>query len=182
MSNRLIQLLSSLRRDEQGVVAVEFAIVAPVLISILLGIVLIGGHIIERSAAERAAIELLHLSTQFDNTGPSSNEETALQNAFEVMARESDADNYRVIITHFERDLGVADEKWTHEFGTWSRSSNVESGGVLDVSSAAALIPNNGDGLVSVEVYRRNLRFDLSRFINGGDATTIETIRYGLTR
>lgn len=182
MFDKLPSLLRRFAVDDEAVVAVEFAIVAPVMVAILVAIVQIGGHIIERSAAERAATELLHIATQYDNTGPNGNEETAFERSFEAMARVRNQDNYRVYITHFERDTGIADEKWTVTLGNWTKDSVLESGGSLASTNAAALIPNEGDAIVTVEVYRRNPRFDLSYLLDGSSSTTIETARYGLTR
>lgn len=166
----LVRRLQRFRRDERGVVMVEFAIAAPVLVIMVMAVVRIGGFLLERMAVERATSEVAAIAAHLPATDPETSQKSGLDRIFQGVGFAPPKADYRVIVQSFTNDGSGYPADWTAPvtLGDLDANSRVTSGGMLSEAGLRGAMPENSRWLV-IESFRRNFRFSLDYFIAPAD-------------
>jgi hypothetical protein len=182
------------RAKQDGVVAIEFSFIAPLLVVILAGVIRIGGNMMEVYASERAASEVAQaagfVAPDCYVSGcalPGTETErlaamAGLQRIFEDVSWGAQEQDYRVIVQLFTRSGSTAVKGWEMNFGTLpDADTRVTGGTTLSDADIVDVIPGDGDSVIVVEVFRENFTFDLAAYL-GGQHSSLYTIRWQLAR
>ena len=167
----LVRRLQSFRRDERGVVMVEFAIAAPVLVIMVMAVVRIGGFLLERMAVERATSEVAAIAAHLPATEPDTAQKNGLDRIFRGVGFAPPEADYRVIVQSFTNNGAGYPADWSApvSLGDLAADSRVTSGGMLSEPGLRGAMPQDSRWLV-IESFRRNFRFSLDYFISTPDA------------
>ena len=149
--------ISSFRAAETGIVTIEFAIMLPLLASVLSGVILFGMMQVERASVEKAASSLAALVSSGDRQGLTVGQMAwVLESAWQRTVW-PESDDYRIRVAVFEVTDGTPARVSSLTLGNLS-SPGLEVG-VLDLKNGSIQFPvpismNEGDRLVAVEAWR----------------------------
>lgn len=145
--------LISLGKKQDGVAAIEFALVAPMLLMLFLGVVEITRYVIIAQKTEKAALTMSDLVAQSEEIG-TNDLDILVQAAGEVMKPLEFNDTGYVIVSSVSRvGSNTAAVNWQYTGGgTWTHSSQIGfQGGAATLPAGFELDPN--EGIIIAEVY-----------------------------
>jgi Flp pilus assembly protein TadG len=149
----MIRSLMNFGKKQEGVAAIEFALFAPILLLLFLGVVEVSRFIIIAQKTEKAALTMSDLVAQSKEV-TTNDLDILVQAAGEVMKPLEFGDTGFVIVSSVSRvGSNAATVNWQYTGGgTWTHSSQVGfQGGAATLPDGFDLDPN--EGIIIAEVY-----------------------------
>ncbi len=181
----LMARLRSLWQRRDGAALIEFAIAAPVLLFIFLGMVEVSRFLLFRDKLQSAAAQILDLINQSSNVNQGS-----LDNLFAVlpdMMKPYTSGSAQIIVTQIIKPVPPAADQSCAPVAVWQYTAgNSKIAGVGGVAKTGDIVMANGDNVMAIEIYVNYSPFfdnQFSRSFLGGFqqmyTVTYEHARYG---